>query len=212
MTKQIKKTLYLADIMYLDLPDNNLIKQFIDEVANKPVKITGFINSEGKLKSNIKSVLNNSNIFKPSISKSSGVYLFTHTLTNYQYIGSASNFFNRVQNHRLLVRKPSTKFHKFVFDNTWKDFNFGTLYETTNYLMEFKSKYPLYELSIEEMIILSHLTHLETRTLEQSLITQFSSELNHLDKDVYFSYSSWDPSTLDQSSYLKYTNAVQVEV
>jgi hypothetical protein len=47
------------------------------------------------------------------------------------------------------------------------------------------------------MIILSHLTHLETRTLEQFLITQFSSEFNHLDKDVYFSYSSWDPFTLE---------------
>lgn len=62
------------------------------------------------------------------------------------------------------------------------------------------------------MIILSHLTHLETRTLEQSLITQFSPELNNSGIDVYFSYNLWDPSTLDQSNYLKYTNVVQVEV
>lgn len=212
MTKHISSASYLAELMYLDLPDDNLIKQVVDEVANKPAKVTGFINFNGKLESNNKSVLSKSDNFKPAISKSAGVYLFTHTLTGFQYIGSASNFFNRVQNHRSLVRNPSTKFHKFVSDNTWKDFNFGTLYETTNYLMEFKSKYPLYKLSIGEMVILSHLTHLEARTLEQSLITQFSPELNSSGKDVQFSYNSWDPSTLDQSNYLKYTNAVQVEV
>jgi hypothetical protein len=202
MTKKIYSASYLAKLMYLDLPDDNLIKQVVDEVANKPAKVTGFINSDNKLESNKKSILNKSpgqaydtaspgsDNFKPTISKSAGVYLFTHTLTGFQYIGSASNFFNRVQNHRSLVRNPSTKFHKFVSDNTWKNFNFGTLYETTNYLMEFKSKYPLYKLSIGEMVILSHLTHLEARTLEQSLITQFSPELNSSGKDVQFSYNS----------------------
>jgi hypothetical protein len=39
------------------------------------------------------------------------------------------------------------------------------------------------------MIILSHLTQLEARVLEQSLITKFSPKLNS-EKEVVFSYTS----------------------
>jgi hypothetical protein len=96
-TKHIEKAMHLAEIMYLDLPENNLVKNFILEKTNKPVKITGFINSNNKLESNNKSVFNtNLNSFKPNLSKSAGVYLITHTLTDKQYIGSAMNFQNRM--------------------------------------------------------------------------------------------------------------------
>jgi len=62
------------------------------------------------------------------------------------------------------------------------------------------------------MIILSHLTHLEMRTLEQSLITKFTPELNTLEKDVSFLYTTWNPVTLNQSYNLKNPNASKVEV
>lgn len=60
------------------------------------------------------------------------------------------------------------------------------------------------------MIVLSHLTHLETRVLEQSLITKFSPEFNIT--NVYFSYNFWDPSTLYKSYNSKNLNATFVEV
>jgi hypothetical protein len=58
------------------------------------------------------------------------------------------------------VRRPVSKFHKFVSKNTWNNFEFGSVYETINYLMEFKIKHPKYVLTKGEIIILSHLTHL----------------------------------------------------
>jgi hypothetical protein len=69
----------------------------------------------------------------------------------------------------------------------------------------------MYNLSAGEMIILSHLTHLEARVLEQSLIYQFSPKLNS-EKEVVFTYTSWNPSTLDLVYNLKTPNAVTIEV
>jgi hypothetical protein len=212
-TKQIISAIHLAEIMYLDLPNTNLVRKFISEVRNKSVKITGFINSNNKLESNNYSVFDSGmNTWKPNISKNTGVYLFTHTLTGKQYIGSAMNFLGRMQLHRQQVKYPLFKFHKFVSENTWNNFTFGTVYETTNYLTEFKYKYPKYNLSAGEMIILSHLTHLEARVLEQSLITEFHPKLNLLNKDVMFSYYTWNSSTLDLAYNLKNPNALTVEV
>lgn len=212
-TKHIQSAIHLAELMYLDLPDNSLVKLLINEVRDRSVKITGFINTDNKLESYNSSVFDlNSNAWRPNISKITGVYLFTHTLTGKQYIGSAMNFSGRMQLHRQQVRHPLSKFHKFVSKNSWANFVFGTVYETTNYLTEFKSRYPTYVVSSGEMIILSHLTHLEMRTLEQSLITKFVPELNTLEKDVTFSYTIWNPITLNQSYNLKNPNASTVEV
>ena len=58
-TKQIKKTTYLSEIMFLSLPDNNLVKHFIvtpEKINRQLIKVTGFIDSKGKLKSNTESV------------------------------------------------------------------------------------------------------------------------------------------------------------
>lgn len=210
-TKHIDKAMHLAEIMYLDLSDNSLIKSFISETINKQISVTGFINSKGKLESNNKSVFNTDlNSFRPSASKSAGVYLFTHTPSDKQYIGSAMNFQNRMQVHFSDIRHPSTIFHKFVSDYTWNKFTYGPIYKTTNYLTEFKTRYPKYVLTLGEIIILSHLTQLETRVLEQSLIKRFSPELNTT--DVFFSYTSWNVSTLNQTYNPKNPNAVLVEV
>ena len=211
-TTHIEKAVYLAETIYLDLPKNSLVKKVIDEVTNKPVKVTGSLDIDGKLKSDKNSVFNiEFNAFKPNLPKSAGVYLFTNTLLDLQYIGSAMNFNERIQLHRKKVRSSSSKFHKFVSKNSWNDFVFGTVYETTHYLMEFKSRFPTYNLSIGEMIILSHLTQLEARVLEQSLITKFSPKLNS-EKEVVFSYTSWNPLTLNKSYDIKTPNAITVEV
>lgn len=122
------------------------------------------------------------------------------------------NFYNRVKLHRQSVRNPTSLFHKFMQENSWKDFFFGTVYESTNYLTDFKTKFPLYRLSEGEIKILSHFTHLETRTLEQSLITKFSPKLNAFEKDVTFTYRSWDPISLSLPFNTKNTNALSVEV
>ena len=39
-------------------------------------------------------------------------------------------------------------------------------------------KYPFYKFNKGEIILLTHLIHLETRILEQSLITKFQPKLN----------------------------------
>ena len=131
-TTHIEKAVYLAETIYLDLPKNSLVKKVIDEVTNKPVKVTGSLDIDGKLKSDQNSVFNiEFNAFKPNLPKSAGVYLFTNTLLDLQYIGSAMNFNERIQLHRKKVRSSSSKFHKFISKNSWNDFVFGTVYETT---------------------------------------------------------------------------------
>lgn len=62
------------------------------------------------------------------------------------------------------------------------------------------------------MIVLSHLTHLEARVLEQLLITKFSPQLNSLDKDITFSYTTWDPSSLNLTYNTKNPNSLRIEV
>jgi hypothetical protein len=76
--------------------------------------------------------------------------------------------------------------------------------------MEFKIKHPKYVLTKGEMIILSHLTHLEIRVLEQSLISKYSPQFNTT--DVFFSYNSWDPSSLNEMYNSKNPNSITVEV
>ena len=48
--------------------------------------------------------------------------------------------------------------------------------------------------------------------LEQSLITKFSPQLNLFEKEIVFTYTSWDPSTLNQSYDFKNPQALMVEV
>lgn len=117
-TKQIEKSMHLAETIILDLPQDNLVKKFIQENTNKHVKVTGFINKDNKLEFSIKSFFNkNLNTFYPFIPKSAGVYLFTDSLIGYQYIGSAMNFQDCVNKHLYSVRHPSSKFHKLVSEN-----------------------------------------------------------------------------------------------
>lgn len=90
-----------------------------------------------------------------------------------------------------------TYFYKYIVEHGgFTNFKWGPIYQTTNFLKEFRTINPYYKLSKGEVIILTHLTQLETRTLEQSLLLKYKPSLNS-ESNVYFPILSWDPSLLD---------------
>jgi GIY-YIG catalytic domain len=127
----------------------------------------------------------------------SGVYLFEHIKLGTQYIGSATNFGDRLRVHHKEMTNPKTYFYKYVVDHgEFSSFKWGPIYQTTNFLREFRILNPYYKLSKGEVIILTHLTQLEVRTLEQSLLLKYKPSLNS-EYNVYFPILSWDPSLLN---------------
>lgn len=82
------------------------------------------------------------------------------------YIGSSINIKKRLSYH------ISSTIPTFTKGIDKKEFicNFGTLYITTDYLLEFKKIHPNYILSKGEWLILNKLTDLHIKILEQSLL------------------------------------------
>lgn len=105
---------------------------------------------------------------------SAGVYVFTEISTNKQYIGSYMDFSTRLTNH-IRLKKGALK--RYALENGGRvNFNFGTAYAATNYLKAFRDLHPTYILSQGEAIYLTHLTHIEAKLLEQSLISTIKPE------------------------------------
>ena len=194
----IKKALSLGEIMYKAIPDNNPVKGFVkNKLADQLVEICATKKTEGQIIP--KSIITFSDD-KPliSISKKAGCYIYTHTSNEFSYIGSAYNFNERHKTHKDALRTNKTYFYKFIKENGGLDsFYLGVVYLTPNFLVEFKSKYPYYKLNKGELIFLTHLTELFSKTLEQSLISGASPNLN-TQHSVFFIYKEWNDEWLNQ--------------
>lgn len=195
-TNLINQAADLANKIYSDLNQDSLVKIFIDKNINQKIEILGFIKDKN-LTTDLKNSIQLLDIGADKlIPKKSGVYVFTHIESGKQYIGSAMNFKSRVNSHRKLTGKS---FYNFVISNGgWKNFTFAPIYITTNFIDLFKKEYPTYALSYGEAQILIHLTHLEARLLEQSLLTYYKPLLNK-EYLVNFMITKWDKSWLNIS-------------
>ena len=191
INSNINKAVSLAYHIYDNLPDNQ-VKQFVNNTVNKPAQVVANLNNNIIIPN---SIINfNENKPNVKINNNAGVYVFTEINTNKQYIGSAMNFNTRLNNH---LRMKDGSFYKLVMNNGgWDKFNYGMVYITTNYLETFRDKYPSYILSQGEALYLMHLTHIEARMLEQSLITTCKPYYNQDDK-VTFVLTSWNSDWLD---------------
>lgn len=197
LTKQINSAILLAELMINDLPKGNF-KDFIITNLNRPVDLLGDIDIYDNLQSKywIQTTENSKYLNPKNLELSSGVYMFEHLKLGTKYIGSAVNFGDRLRVHQKEINNPKTYFHKYVFEHGgFSNFKWGPIYQTTNYLKLFRTINPYYKLSKGEVVILTHLTQLEARVLEQSLLFKYKPSLNS-DINVYFPIQSWDPIIL----------------
>jgi hypothetical protein len=129
--------------------------------------------------------------------------LFNNNL--YYYIGSTTNIKDRVKNHHSNIQKI---IHKVIWDGFYYnhdakvhynsnileyfiaseilngkiniDYTIIPVYFCTNYLKKFANLNPDYKLSKGEWILLTSITDLLVKILEQSLIVKFKPKLNTL--------------------------------
>lgn len=130
INSNINKAVSLANHIHTSLPDNNLIKQFVNKTVNKSAQVVANLDNNMIISNSIINFIDN----KPNIkiNNNAGVYVFTEINTNKQYIGSAMNFNTRLNNH---LRMKDGSFRKLVLNNGgWDKFNFGMVYITTSYL------------------------------------------------------------------------------
>lgn len=128
-----------------------------------------------------------------------GTYLFEQSLDKSQYIGSASNFSDRIKLHKSQFKGVLPKSLHILQKDLQNTLNFSILHETPNFVNLFRSKYPKINLTQGEYDILSALTLYINRILEQSLINDFQPSINGrglYSTTVYHKFTSWDPSKL----------------
>lgn len=135
----INKAVSLANHIHTNLPNDNQVKQFVNNIVNKPAQVVANLKDNMIIPNSIINFIDN----KPNIKiNNGGVYVFTEINTNKQYIGSAMNFNTRLNNH---LRMKDGLFYKLVMNNGgWDKFNYGMVYITTNYLETFRKIYPSY--------------------------------------------------------------------
>lgn len=140
------------------------------------------------------------NKFVPSIfSNDAGVYCVFSTENKDCYIGSATNFRARWEQHYqdMFDNKPSPM-HKALLSNNHNNYTFSTMKTTCNYITDFINKHHNYNLDAPSFRALQIMTQYECRLLVQSLITAINPNLNG-SPDVIFSFK-FDPENLIDNS------------
>jgi hypothetical protein len=148
--------------------------------------------------------------------------LFNNNL--YYYIGSTTNIKDRVKNHHSNIQKI---IHKVIWDGFYYnhdakvhynsnileyfiaseilngkiniDYTIIPVYFCTNYLKKFANLNPDYKLSKGEWILLTSITELIIKILEQSLIVMFKPKLNMVN-NVTINHFDWNDNFLEEYS------------
>lgn len=109
------------------------------------------------------------------ISNSSGVYLWNPIKEGAQYVGSTIDLYERTLAHMRCHRlKKLTGMYEWAMANgglsVW---DWGTVYQTPNFALNFIKAHPHYVLSPIEFVLLHHVTQYLPRVLEHSLLHTF---------------------------------------
>lgn len=131
-----------------------------------------------------------------------GTYLFKQQLDNKEYVGSAANFKDRLDLHKMQFRANGhlgKALHK-QEQSRQNTLLFSIIQVVPSFLNLFRLENPKVILTQGEYEILLALTLYAGRTLEQSLINQFHPEINggggKYDTTVHHRFVSWDESNL----------------
>jgi predicted GIY-YIG superfamily endonuclease len=120
-----------------------------------------------------------SKVFK--YSKQAGIYMFYSILDNQSYIGSTTDLYKRLSNHKIfsvneMNRHP--KFYNYVNKYGWEQFEIRVLALVSNNTLEFKEINPDIILETHMIKILENLTKYESLVIEQFCIDLYKPELN----------------------------------
>jgi GIY-YIG catalytic domain len=209
LSNQAIKAIECVDSMLQSLPLKSIVLKHIEHISKKSaLKVNADI-KEGKLVPNKRVEFYNGEIPEKQVPQSAGVYLFELKTNGEQYVGSAIDFRARVRDHKYQFekkRKPTVLHITGDKLGGLKAFFWAPVYFTPNYLDSFIASNPNYDLSQGELDILLAITQLVPRILEQSLCTRdifeitkdsLSFKLNGSSGLVLFTYTSWDPATLN---------------
>lgn len=145
-----------------------------------------------------------------------GTYLFTQLIYNTEYVGSASNYRDRLELHTMQFRsdKLARALHKQEKENQSTLF-FSKIQIVPTFLNLFKKINPKYVLTLGEYEILLALTLYPVRVLEQALIDHIKPTINgsggKFDTTVFHKYTSWDPTRLNDE-IISTRGAIPVEI
>ena len=199
VNKKISKTRETLILMIDSLPEDSLIYKFIMENINTPFKLNATV-SGNKISVNKESWINLN--FSTFSILEGGTYLFTQVTNSTEYVGSASNYRDRLELHRMQFRsdKIARALHKQEKYNQSTLF-FSKIQIVTCFLNLFKKLNPKYVLTLGEYEILLALTLYPIRVLEQALIDHIEPSINgnggKFDTTVYHKFTNWDPTRLE---------------
>jgi hypothetical protein len=170
--------------------------------------------------------------YSNSLDSFSCCYAITFNNNLYYYIGSTTNITDRVKNHHTNLQKIIHKVTRDTLDpfinvndiistflehyilseicrNINLEYKISPVYISTNYLKKFELLNPQYKLSKGEWILLTSITDLLVKILEQSLIVKFKPKLNTLN-NVAIKHFVWHDRYLEEYSsgtslYKEYT-------
>ena len=181
------------------LPEDSKIFKFILENIKTPFKLNATV-SGNKISVNKESWINLN--FSTFSILEGGTYLFTQVTNSTEYVGSASNYRDRLELHRMQFRsdKIARALHKQEKYNQSTLF-FSKIQIVTCFLNLFKKLNPKYVLTLGEYEILLALTLYPIRVLEQALIDHIKPSINgnggKFDTTVYHKFTNWDPTRLE---------------
>lgn len=108
----------------------------------------------------------------------SGVYLFEFISDGTQYLGSSTNLYGRTLQHIANLHKGLLFNKTGVCEGGLTVWNWGTVYLTPNFTLDFIKANPYYSLLPVEYLLLQHFTQFLPRILEQSLLLRFKFGYN----------------------------------
>jgi GIY-YIG catalytic domain len=137
-----------------------------------------------------------------SYNKVACVYMIKDNNTNYYYIGSSINLFNRIKSHLINYRKinrgGNSIFYRHVKSSGgWGRFSFFILKETPSCLIQFMKDYPNYKLIKEEVNLLNIISIFIVRVYELLLIERYQPPLNQY-RGVVFSFMNVNNNSSDK--------------
>lgn len=215
ITHLITEAIKTIDDMIGSLPQINQLHKFLEEeVPNSFIYVNAKIENDIVIGNNYIHSFSDgqkNNIKKPIYPfHIAGVYVFS-TLTNEQYIGSSTNIYKRLSEHKheLLCKRVRSKLYLSEFE--LNDLQWVPIYYTINYYKLFLYKYPYYVITQGEYDILLAITQILPRILEQALLYTLPSVLNGKGRLVKFSHSKWDSDMLLHQRK-KETNSKSVDI
>lgn len=175
-----------AKPIFLDFLNDN-IKYSVDVLA---------LNVDGQLVPNtLSSIVTTST---HDISSNAGCYLLQNSNVSSMYIGSAVDFVPRMSFHFNALNSGIhiNRYHSQLLESEGVNgVYWGYVYSTVNYFALAKDTLVGYKLSLGETDFLKALTEFVPHVLEQSLLTEFSPNLNK-SLNIPFTHTSWDYTRL----------------